>query len=107
MKSYTFFLLLICFFFMSQSKAQIDPSITINSVNQNKISIRFQLPDAMPTTISLYDLTGNKNLTVVDGLLPSGDYVQEYRLNKNLIPGIYFLTIESGTLRITRKIGIQ
>jgi hypothetical protein len=92
------------FFLPSQ---QMDDPITINKFNKNNIAIHYQLQVAASATICLYDLAGNKIANVLNAVLPAGDYVEEYPFNKDLIPGVYFVTIESDNFRITRKIGIQ
>lgn len=84
-----------------------ESNVLINNANSNSVSLHYQLEKAQQTNVSLYNLAGNKTMQLVDQVLPAGDYSEEYQLSGNITPGVYFIIIESGTLRFTRKVVLQ
>ncbi|MEO5673602.1 MAG: T9SS type A sorting domain-containing protein [Chitinophagales bacterium] len=82
-------------------------SITITNVSANGISINYRLIESQQTNVALFNLAGNKTVELVDQVLPAGDYSGQYQLSGTITSGVYFLIIESGNLRLTRKIVIQ
>lgn len=59
----------------------------------------------MHCTVTLSDIMGNKIKTIIDGLLPKGEY--KYLLNTDgLASGIYYLRLDTPTRIIMRKVEI-
>ncbi len=65
-------------------------------------TIPFELKKTMDVSINMYDITGKKVLTIVDGSFPARQY--QYRVNaSNLNSGIYFVRTVIGNEVFTQK----
>ena len=68
--------------------------------------IRFTIPAGnsdIPVRLTLYNTRGQKVRTLVDGILPAGEY--RVKLNgASLSAGIYFYELKAGSFRQTRKL---
>lgn len=69
-------------------------------------TIAVELPDAVRTTVSVFDVSGRRISTVVDTILPAGQ--QEISWNGRggdgsvLPPGVYALAVQAGSSRVIR-----
>ncbi len=84
-----------------------ESTISVSSTNANSVSLHYQLNQSQHTNVALFNLAGNKTVQIVDQVLPAGDYNEQYQLSGNITSGVYFLIIESGNLRLTRKLVVQ
>ncbi len=65
-------------------------------------SIRFSLPESMPVSLRVYDVTGREVLTLEDGNLSQGDYA--YIFNASAYgTGVYYYVLETPGQRTTRS----
>jgi len=65
-------------------------------------TITYDLPEASPVIISIYDLSGRTVKTLVNTIQPAGRY--SLRWNADGLPsGVYFYQIQAGAFRQVRK----
>lgn len=69
------------------------------------VSASFYIQNEENITLSIYDVTGKKILTIFNEILPAGSTQKSFDL-RNLLPsGIYFVTLSNGsTINISKKI---
>ncbi|HKR03586.1 MAG TPA: S8/S53 family peptidase [Bacteroidia bacterium] len=73
-----------------------------NPFSENTV-IRFSLPSSVSVDLSIYDVTGQKIMTVVNEKLSEGKH--QYAVDsKNLNSGIYYFTLRAGDKVETRKL---
>jgi aminopeptidase N len=65
-------------------------------------TFRFALPEATKAELSIYDLTGRKVATVVNGRLDAGEYAVDYELR--LTPGVYVYRLTTETESAAKKL---
>jgi hypothetical protein len=65
-------------------------------------TIRYSIPDASFTTLIIYDALGNKVSNLVNETKSAGSYEVEFDAS-NLSSGIYYYTLQSGSLKSTKK----
>lgn len=65
-------------------------------------TFRFSLPEATKAELSIYDMTGRKVATVVDGRLDAGEYAIGYELR--LTPGVYVYRLTTKTESASKKL---
>jgi|GEM_PF-1164882 len=70
-------------------------------------SIRFQIPKAIKTTLTIYNVLGQKVKTLVDSKLSAGTYTMRWKgvndLGNRVGSGVYFYRIEAGDFVKARK----
>jgi hypothetical protein len=64
--------------------------------------IRYSVPHITRVSIKLFDILGNEVSTLVDGMMPVGDYSVEFD-GSNLASGIYFYQLQSKEVTFTKK----
>ena len=65
--------------------------------------IRFSLPRAAQTTLTVFDVAGRRVATLTDGLLPAGNHAVHF--NGGALPsGLYFCSLRSGPFSATQKL---
>jgi len=73
-----------------------------------KTQIRFDLPDAAPVDLVVYDTLGRLVKTLVSGLMPAGSHVAEWDGRDDggriVASGVYFVRIRSEGREMSRKI---
>ena len=69
-------------------------------------TIRYLLPQQSQVLLVLYDITGRRVKTLVDGVQPPGAYSVQLDAS-GLSSGIYFYRIQAGTYTQTRKLVVQ
>ena len=79
----------------------------IGNPAQDKIEYSFALSKASAVEISLYNIVGSKVQTFFDGTLAEGFYHQNFSLQQNISPGIYFVAVSVGEATLTRRVVIQ
>jgi hypothetical protein len=65
-------------------------------------TIRYSIPEASFTTLRIYDALGNEVSALVNETKPAGTYEVEFNA-LNLSSGIYYYTLQSGSLTSTKK----
>ena len=80
------------------------------SVYPNPVSefsnIRLDLNNSANVSYKVYNLLGNVVYTEDAGLLPTGSHSLGFNV-KNLTPGMYFISLQIGDKKITRKISVN
>jgi N-acetylneuraminic acid mutarotase len=76
-----------------------------NPYTQNT-TISFSIPEQSHITISLYDILGNKVATLVDSEKSAGDYRIQVNAGQ-LHEGVYYYTLLSGSVVLTKKMLLQ
>jgi len=97
---FRFPLSIVCSGTVSLSKVDdgLPNSLTINifnSLNSNRLTVRFAIPKAEHTTIKIFDILGREIATLVDGELPAGEHSVVYNA-EGLPSGVYFLRLQAG-----------
>ena len=69
----------------------------------SETKIRFYLEQPAPVTLSVYDLTGKKVATVLNGQKQAGPHQVNFSA-KDLATGVYFYRLQSGEYMSTRKL---
>jgi hypothetical protein len=64
--------------------------------------IYFDLPEAADVSLAVYDITGRKTATLINGYMPAGRHYAEFN-GKDLASGIYFYRIETAEYSFIRK----
>ncbi len=64
--------------------------------------IRFELPDATPVTITVFDLTGRKVAVISDGFYAAGEHTLRFDA-KNLSSGVYVYQLRTPGAVLTKK----
>jgi hypothetical protein len=70
---------------------------------QDFVTLRFSVPAAQKAAIVLYNISGMKEATLLDEILPAGEYSRKFELEENLPAGMYLVTVLYGQQRVTRK----
>ena len=65
-------------------------------------SISFRLAGEAVVTLTLYDISGRRIRTLVDGTLPAGVH-QAPLSGDGLAPGVYYYRLETGVERLERR----
>ncbi len=66
-------------------------------------TIRFTLEDVVPTTLAIYDATGSRVATLVEGSLTAGEHQIEW--NAEAMPnGTYYVKLKTGSAEAVRSI---
>ncbi len=65
-------------------------------------TIEFSVPKAMNVVLNVFDITGRKVATLVNGRVTAGTHRVEFNAT-NLAAGIYFYSLKAGNRIITRK----
>ena len=65
-------------------------------------TIHYKLPEANPVTIKIYNLLGQKIVTLVDKWMPAGSYQVKFDA-AGFASGLYFYRIEAGKYSQVRK----
>lgn len=72
------------------------------------VNISFNLENNSEVTLDIYDLTGRKMTTLVDGALNAGDqkfiWKAEDKAGRKVQPGIYFFYLKNGNRLTTQKL---
>ena len=63
-------------------------------------TIAFDLPEEAPVTLTVYDISGRKVLTLVDETLTIGTHE---RTISGLTPGVYVYRLNAGTFTAAKK----
>ena len=72
---------------------------------RGQTTIRYELPEAVPAHLALYDMLGRRVITLVDGEQPSG--VHEITMEPDgLASGVYLLRLQAGDAVTTRRLTI-
>ena len=72
---------------------------------RGQTTIRYELPEAVPAHLALYDMLGRRVLTLVDGEQPSG--VHEITMEPDgLASGVYLLRLQAADAVETRRLAI-
>ena len=83
-----------------------DSSITLYQNNPNPFSqttqIVFELPSRMPVKIAVYNMSGKLVTVLLDKSMRSGKHKVEFN-STGLPKGIYFYSLESGNIKIVKK----
>jgi hypothetical protein len=68
----------------------------------NETQIRFNLPEAMPATLTIYDVSG-KVVQQIEGMYKKG--MNQVQVDKSMLPatGILYYQLEAGEFRATKK----
>lgn len=64
--------------------------------------IRFELPDATPVTITVFDITGRKVAVISDGFFAAGAHTLRFDA-KNLSSGVYVYQLRTPGAVLTKK----
>lgn len=72
-----------------------------NPFNPNT-TIEFDLQTSEHVTLSVYNMLGQKVVTLIDQRLTAGSYKAEFDANR-LPSGVFYYTLEAGSLRATKK----
>ena len=65
--------------------------------------LEFALPSSGKINLSVYDVTGRKVLTLIDGYKPAGTHSLRFEA-EGLTSGVYFVRLDAGEFRQARKI---
>ncbi len=75
-----------------------------------RVTIRFALPEAAPTSVVIYDLAGRKVRTVVDDVLPAQVHEVSWSGNdetgRKVAAGVYFYMVTSGEHRSVGRMAL-
>ncbi|MRR09868.1 T9SS type A sorting domain-containing protein, partial [bacterium] len=75
-----------------------------------RATISYQLPAASPVTLEVYNITGQKVATLVDGPQPAGYYAQDWDLadarGNRVGAGVYFYKLSAGTHHAIGKLTV-
>jgi hypothetical protein len=74
-----------------------------NPASEN-INFRFCLDKRSDVTLGLYDMTGRLVMKIGDGFREAGVHEMKMTKDDDLTDGIYFVTLQSGILKSTRKL---
>jgi flagellar hook assembly protein FlgD len=84
--------------------------LAINRPNpfQSATNISFALPGSGETDLSIYDITGQKVITLYNGRLEAGSYSYSWSgiddSGRELSSGIYFYRLSAGDFTSTKKL---
>lgn len=100
-----------CIFKVTNLKNQLDESILTpinltaspNPFYQNT-SITFSLPNAMPISLAVYDISGKRVHNLLDFQMLSVGKHEFNLLGQNLPEGLYFITLHTSEKAITQKV---
>jgi hypothetical protein len=70
---------------------------------QRATTIDFELREATPVQLAVYDVTGRQVSLLVDGRLGVGRHDVSWR-PRDVSPGVYFLRLKAGTTNLVRKV---
>ncbi len=74
---------------------------------RGRTSIRFQIPREQHVEIAVFDVSGRRVRSLVRGVLPASTYAESWDglddRGQRVAGGIYFVRMEAGELRTTRK----
>ena len=74
---------------------------------RGRTSIRFQIPREQHVEIAVFDVSGRRVRSLVRGVLPASTYAESWDglddRGQRVAGGIYFVRMEAGELRPTRK----
>lgn len=82
-----------------QEDSDTRPDIHLTSITTSTIEINLSLPSSIHASIKIYDASGMLVETLMDGWMKMGDH----RLTWDGTPGIYFVRLEAGGFRLSRK----
>ncbi|MBM3326925.1 MAG: T9SS type A sorting domain-containing protein [Calditrichaeota bacterium] len=68
----------------------------------NSVSITFDIPEAAEVHLAVYDLSGRRVATLIDGRLAAGRYTRAWQA-ENAAAGLYILRLKAGNERRTCK----
>lgn len=74
-------------------------ALSVSTVCSGRIDIDYSLPPSTSGYLSIYDASGALVETLIDGSARAGNH----RLTWDGTPGIYFVRLEAGGLRLSRK----
>ncbi|MCX7995746.1 MAG: T9SS type A sorting domain-containing protein, partial [candidate division WOR-3 bacterium] len=78
-----------------------------NMMNQKGGTIRYHLNRNGPVQLRIFDISGKLVRKLVDRYMPQGSYMTFWNGNddsgKQVAPGVYFVILETGSEKITRK----
>ena len=72
-------------------------------ITNEVLEVDYRLPEDAHVNISIYDLLGQENLSIVDGTRQAGYHITR-KDTKALLPGVYFIRFKSGRFVETEKI---
>lgn len=91
---------------INENKALANLSLYPNPISNQEFNLAFDVKHAGQFKIALTDITGKEVYVIENGLIQSSNYQQHVRLPE-LNKGIYFLSIQSGSELLTKKLLVQ
>jgi len=73
---------------------------------QGQTTLSFSTAEPGPVTLAIYDVTGRKVATVVDGLMPAGPHTVAWNGGTELASGVYLVRLKVGDRVQTRRLTI-
>jgi hypothetical protein len=103
----------------SKTKCNLPVRLVLNSVHSgfslgeiypnpvnNTTKLEFSIPNDSQVNLTIFDSFGNKNLTLIDDKLESGDYEIEFSV-EDLPQGLFFINLTSSGGLLTRAFVVE
>ncbi|MEO0009941.1 MAG: FlgD immunoglobulin-like domain containing protein [candidate division WOR-3 bacterium] len=91
--------------------AKLNLAVYPTPATAERLRIAFNLPHNARLQLRIYDATGALIRTLADGSVPAGSYTVSWDgrtdQGKRAAPGIYFIKLETGSTRLTRKLILE
>ena len=76
-----------------------------NPVHNNNAEIKFRIVESPNTRLELYDILGNKVMSLVDGKIPAGEHSVNLDL-RDLQQGVYYYILITSDTKLTRRMEV-